>query len=435
MTLDPQKLRIEGTYEQRQPGYFMQRVKVPGGVLSAEQALKVAEIAERFARGSLHLTSRGSIEFHWVEGRALPEIGRMLASVGLTSRGACGGAVRGIVCSTPFLEGYPSVQVLARKLHHHFTQNPHFEGLPKKFKICVDAGYRESRHLIQDVGLVLAETKDGEECYDVWAAGGLGREPHPAFLLEGSVPEGRIIPLIEAVVTVYRRHTPPGKRLKHLVREKGQDGFRALLQEELAGKEDLYLPDGFGKQLTPPPPEQGVTRIEAGVFAGELAAARLVTLAEIAALHAGGFLVITCDQKVAFHLLSLADQGPAVAALAEAGFGGDAREERVTFRVCPGNHECKMGLAPTRDVARRVLEAMGPAGERKSWAIAGCHNSCSQPQLAEVGIVVSKLVKDENGERHPRFDLYRRSCADGLGIPARQELSLAELLAAAQELA
>ena len=142
MTLDPQKLRIEGTYEQRQPGYFMQRIKVPGGLLSAEQALKVADIAERFARGALHLTSRASIELHWVEGDALPEIARMLASVGLTSRGACGGAVRGIVCSTPFLEGFSAAQVLARKLHHHFTQNPHFEGLPKKFKICVDAGYR-----------------------------------------------------------------------------------------------------------------------------------------------------------------------------------------------------------------------------------------------------------------------------------------------------
>ena len=49
MTLDPQKLRIEGVYEQRQPGNFMVRVKVPGGALSAEQACQVATIAERFA--------------------------------------------------------------------------------------------------------------------------------------------------------------------------------------------------------------------------------------------------------------------------------------------------------------------------------------------------------------------------------------------------
>ena len=126
----------------------------------------------------------------------------MLAAAGLTTRGACGGAVRGIVCSTPSLPGFPATQVLARKLHHHFTQNPHFEGLPKKFKIAVEAGYRNSRHLIQDLGLVLAGTEGGQDIYDVWAAGGLGREPQPAYLLEEGVAEERVIPLIEAVVTV-----------------------------------------------------------------------------------------------------------------------------------------------------------------------------------------------------------------------------------------
>ncbi|HEY6873669.1 MAG TPA: nitrite/sulfite reductase [Geobacteraceae bacterium] len=433
MTLDPQKLRIEGAYEQKQQGYYMQRVKVPGGVLSAEQALKVAEIAERFARGALHLTSRASIELHWVEGDALPEIGRMLAAVGLTSRGACGGAVRGIVCSTPFLEGFPATQVLARKLHHHFTQNPHFEGLPKKFKIAVNAGSRDSRHLIQDLGLVLAGTREGEAHYDVWAAGGLGREPQPGFLLEEGVPEGRIIPLVEAAVTIYRRHTPQGKRLKHLVRERGEDGVRALIREELAGKSPLPLPDGFPKQLTPTAPAPVAAPLEAGVFAGELSASRLAKLAEIASRHAEGFLVLTCEQNVAFLLREDARQEAALA-LAEAGFHGTAREERVTFRVCPGSHECRMGLAPTRDVAASVLEAMGTEGECLSWAMSGCPNSCSQPQLAEAGIIATRLVKDGDGERQPRFDLYRRSSADTFGTPVREGLPLGDLLDAVREL-
>ncbi len=433
MTLDPQKLRIEGVYEQRQPGNYMVRVKVPGGVLSTEQAHKVVEIAERFAGGGLHLTTRSSIEFHWVQADALPEVGRMLAAVGLTTRGACGGAVRGIVCSTPFLEGFPATQVLARKLHHHFTGNPHFEGLPKKFKIGVDAGYRESRHLIQDVGLVLAGADGGQDRYDVWMAGGLGREPHPAFLFERRVAEERIIPLIEAVVTVYRRHTPQGRRLKHLVRERGEAGFRALLGEELAGKGPLFLADGFARNLTLPVPASGKTHLEARVFAGELTAAVLRRMAQVAGDHAGGFMVLTCDQNVAF-LVQDDTRDEAEQALAAAGFSGGTREERTNFRVCPGSHECRMGLALTRDVARSVIEAMGPKGAELSWAIAGCPNSCSQPQLAEAGIVVTKLVKTGEGERQPRFDLYRRSDADAFGIPARQGLSLAELIKAVREI-
>ena len=433
MTLDPQKLRIEGVYEQRQPGNFMVRVKVPGGALSAEQACQVATIAERFAGGGLHLTTRSSIEFHWVRGETLPEVARLLAAVGLTTRGACGGAVRGVVCSTQFLEGSPATQVLARKLHHHFTQNPHFEGLPKKFKIGVDAGYRNSRHLIQDVGLVLTENGDGEDRYDVWVAGGLGREPQPGFLLEESVSEGRLIPLIEAVVTVYRRNTPPGKRLKHLVRGRGAEGFRELLAAELTGKGELFLADGFAKQLTPAVTGPGHTHLEARVFAGELTAPALRRLAQIAADHADGFMLLTCEQNVAF-LCREETREKGAQALVEAGFSGLPREENVTFRICPGSHECRMGLIPTRDVARDVLDAIGPEGERLDWAIAGCPNSCSQPQLAGTGIVTAKLLKGEDGERHPRFDLYRRSGTDGFGIPTHQGLSLTELIEAAREI-
>ena len=106
-----------------------------------------------------------------------------------------GGAVRGIVCSTTFAEGFPVAQVLARKLHRHFAGNPHFEGLPKKFKVGVDAGYSGARHLIQDAGLVYVGTEEGSDLYDVWLAGGLGREPMPALLFEQRVAERRLLPL------------------------------------------------------------------------------------------------------------------------------------------------------------------------------------------------------------------------------------------------
>ena len=163
----------------------MVRVKVPGGVLSAEQAKKVADDADRFAAGGIHITVRASIEFHRVQGDALPEVVRLLAAVGLTTRGACGGAVRGSSAST-FHGDFPATQVLARKLHHHFTQNPHFEGLPKKFKIGVDAGYAGSRHLIQDLGLVRAGADGGQDRYDVWMAGGSAANRSPLSCSRGA---------------------------------------------------------------------------------------------------------------------------------------------------------------------------------------------------------------------------------------------------------
>ena len=421
-------LRIEGVYGQRQAGNFMLRVKVPGGVLSSEQALKVSEIAERFAGGAIHLTTRASIEFHWLKEENLAETGRMLAAVGLTTRGACGGAVRGIVCNTPFAPDFPTVQILARKLHHHFSQNPHFENLPKKFKIGVDASYVGSRHLIQDLGLVYAGNEGGQDCYDVWTAGGLGREPQPAFLMAGQVPEARLIPLIEGVIDIYRRHTPAGKRLKHLVREIGRDEFLRRLDAEVDRELTIPLGDGFDKCLTTVADKGVATRAEAMVFAGELTAEKMRGLSGIAASFAGGYMVLTCEQNVAFILDDKTDTGMAAAAMDDLGFIGTSRQERINFRICPGNHECKMGLAPTRDISRAVIDAIPPSGEALSWAMAGCPNSCSQPQLAQVGIIASRITKDPEGKNLPRFDIYRMREENVFAEPIRKGITLEELL-------
>ncbi|AJE04141.1 nitrite/sulfite reductase [Geobacter pickeringii] len=427
MTFDPQTIRIDGIYEQRQPGNFMLRVKVPAGTVSAEQAARIAEIADRFAGGAVHLTTRGSIELHWLKEEDLAEVWRMLAGVGLTTRGACGGAVRGVTCGPAAAPAFPLISSFAQLLHHHFTRNPHFEGLPKKFKIGVFADRTDGRHLIQDFGLVLADSADAAPCYDVWLAGGLGREPSAGFLFESAVPVERIIPLAEAVVRVYAAHTPKGKRLKHLLRETGRDELVRRVTE--ARGRDLPCGDTFGPLQFAAASPAGKSHLEAAVFAGELSTDELRDLAGIAREFAGGFMALTGGQNVIFRLADPARRDDAERALAAVGFGGTIREQQVAFRVCPGSHECRMGLAPTRDVALALVAAMGDEGLRRDWSISGCPNSCSQPQLAEVGIVTVKSIKGDDGERHPLFDLYRRGDADRLGTPALQGLTLDDLTA------
>lgn len=427
MTIDWQRLRIEGVYKQNEDGQLMLRVKVPAGVLAAEQARKVAEIAERFSNGTVHLTTRGSIEFHWLQLGDLPEALRMLAAVGLTSRGACGGAVRGVSCSTTFSEGFAVAQVLARKIHRHFAGNPHFEGLAKKFKVGVDAGYGRSRHLIQDVGIVFTGTEEFRDLYDVWLAGGLGREPQPAFLYAERVPEAQIIPLLEAVLRLYRRHAPKGKRLKFVVREMGETTFRRLLETERAqGPAELELADAVEKRLTALP-HGPCTAVEANVFAGELATGALRSFADISERFAEGFLALTADQNVAFLLADPRQEGDARGALAEIGFTGETPEEIVNFRICPGGHECRMGLSSTRDIARQAIAAMTDDAKSRTWAIAGCPNSCSQPQLSDFGIVTVKNTPGPDGARRPLFDLYRRQ-GEGFGEKIVEQLDLTELL-------
>ncbi len=425
MDIDYKKLRLDGVYQQNKAGDLMLRVKVPAGVLSCEQAEKVCGISEQFSNSLLHLTTRGSIEFHWLQYADIPRILTLLNAVGLTSRGACGGAVRGVSCSSSFSADFGIVQTLARKLHRHFAGNPHFEGLPKKFKIGVDADYANARHLIQDVGLVYRKTIDTVHHYDVWCAGGLGRKPQAAFRYEQAIAEPELIPLIEAIVRIYARNTPPPKRLKFLLNQIGEPALREKIeasrhhgrppepQSTLDGS--LTLPDG--------------DPIEIPVFAGEIKTVDLRRIAALSRRYSNSFLALTADQNLLVLLPAEVERQSLLEQLQAAGILNDQPENRVRFRICPGNHECRMGLAATRDVARQICQAIDGKEFAGTLAISGCANSCAQPQLATLGIITSKAVKQDDGSRTPRFNLLRRDTAE-FGKTLRENLDLDELIEA-----
>ncbi|NVN92228.1 MAG: nitrite/sulfite reductase [Desulfuromonadales bacterium] len=433
MTTELRDYRLDGIYRQKQDGFLMQRIKLAAGTISSQQTRMAADIADRFGQGSVHLTSRGNMEIHWLREADLPEIKRRLATVGLTARGACGGAVRGVTCSEQDRADFPLIEALARRIQHHFTGNPRFERLPKKFKIGIEARSGGRRHLIQDAGLVLVRTQDGRGWYDLWVGGGLGREPQPGFLLAGEIVEERIIPLLEAVLRVYLAGAPAGKRLKHLLREIGEEEFRQRLDADPSAHEELPPHRGLAENLVSTTDEG--RRLEFHCFAGQLSADSLRQLATFADSWADGVLQVTVNQNIAFQLVRQCKFDQAQAALGTTISPAPTQEDKITLRVCPGSHECRAGLSATRDIAGILAKSMGPLARRLCWALSGCHNSCTQPQLADVGIVTSRLIADDDGQRTPRFDLYRPMDGDGdLNQKTEAALTLEELLATIKKL-
>jgi len=430
MTTAPTDYRLDGIYRQRQDGCFMQRVKLPAGVISAQQARSVAAVSTRFGQGTVHLTTRGSMEIHWLKEEDLPQVKRELTKAGLTARGACGGAVRGITCGSQGAQGFPALESLARRLQRHFAGNPRYERLPKKFKVGIEADVVGGRHLIQDVGLVLAGDEGHARYYDIWIAGGLGREPRPGFLFSERVPEERIIPIIEAIVRVYATHAPPPKRLKFLAAEFGEARLRELIEAESVFGEQIPPVGGLPEHLVPA--AEGRQRVELPVFAGQLTADQLERIADAADSCADGVLAVTANQDIALLLSHGIDAAATLQALRQQ--LGFENVVAPTLRVCPGNHECLMGLAPTRDVAKSLVDAVPAGGTGRVWAVSGCPNSCSQPQLADVGVVAARLSADAEGRKAPRFDIYRRNGA-GLGQKAHEGLTGEELIAAVQRIA
>src|SRR5499426_3791065 len=92
-----QKLRLHfGTYAQRQEGVQMQRIKIPGGLLTADQLTRLADVSDRYGSGFMHFTTREDAQIYYVQLDQVPELLRFLAAAGIATREACGNTVRNI---------------------------------------------------------------------------------------------------------------------------------------------------------------------------------------------------------------------------------------------------------------------------------------------------------------------------------------------------
>ena len=93
---------LHGVYGQRQPEAQMVRVKVPVGLLTAAQLEALGQAARDYAAGQRgHVTTRQDIQLHFVKLEDAPTVMRLLGAAGLTTREACGNAVRNVTGS-PF---------------------------------------------------------------------------------------------------------------------------------------------------------------------------------------------------------------------------------------------------------------------------------------------------------------------------------------------
>src|SRR5439155_1631028 len=127
---------VRGTYGQRQTGdASMVRVKIPQGVLTADQLDALADVGERYSRGFGHITTRQNMQFHFVKLHDVELAMRRLADAGLTTREACGSAVRNItacpyagVAADERFDVTPYAEALTRYLLRH----PLSSTLPRK---------------------------------------------------------------------------------------------------------------------------------------------------------------------------------------------------------------------------------------------------------------------------------------------------------------
>lgn len=427
---------IHGIYSQRQAGdAMMVRVKVPQGVLTPAQLRTLGEVAERFSAGRGHLTTRQNVEFHFVRLAHVDEALRALAAVGLTTREACGSAVRNVTtcpyagasAMEPF-DTTPYAEAVTRRL----LRGPLSSSLPRKFKIAFGGccGYDCAGTSFNDVGF-LARIRGGIPGFRVTLGGGLSTVRRAGILAHEFAPAGEVIEICEAVVRLFnrtgdrqRRHRA---RLKFVVDKLGPDEvLHQYFEERRAGGVRGFTLPGAAIARAAPSPRQRAPRPGFGEFArtnvrpqrdpqfaavtvrlplGDATAAQFRQLARIAEeFSAEREARTTLEQNVLLRFVPRIHLPSLHAALADAGL---ARPGALTISdvvSCPGAYSCRVSITQPRSMADALSEALADRAERLPIKISGCPNGCGQHYVAGIGLQGS--VRRVKGRAVPQYHLY-----------------------------
>ncbi len=453
----------QGIYGQRQGGHNqMLRVKIPYGRIEPDQLEMLAHISETYSRGWGHLTTRQNAQFHFVQLEDTPEVLRLLAAVGLTSREACGDTVRNV--SGCHLAGACPYEVLdispwAEATKDLFLRNPIAQRMPRKFKInfsgcATDCG----QAMFNDVGIVAVNRplEDGtvEPGFRVFMAGGLGANPHPAIALEEFTSREDLLPTIEAILRVQDHHGNRDNklraRLKWLVDTMGADELRERIFKErhllpasatwpggvpTVVQEQGDAPAGMGTDVsadggligsgaTPVqfkglnPLQQwdtaNVVRGRANGTVSAYAYCRLgdITTAQFRALAQiqrdfGVEVRITNRQNFALRGLTEEQLPDLHARLAEHGMAEAGAELARDVVSCPGADTCNLAVTQSRGLAADIGDALEKAGLAEVGGvrinISGCTNSCGQHHIADIGFL--GLERRAHGRAAPGYQM------------------------------
>jgi sulfite reductase (NADPH) hemoprotein beta-component len=486
---DTQLIKFHGSYQQDdrdqrderrlqklEPAYqFMIRTRLPGGVVTPQQWLKLDAIATGYGNGTLRLTTRQAFQFHGVIKRELKSTLQAINASLIDTVAACGDVNRNVmVAANPLLSSaHTAVFEQAKTLSEHLLPKTraYYEiwldeekvagsgeevepvygatYLPRKFKIAFAVPPTNDVDVFaNDLGFI-AIIEDGVlRGFNVSAGGGLGAthgEPNTYPRLGdvlGFVTPEQVIAIADAVITTQRdfgnRADRKRARLKYTIDERGPAWFKAEVERRagfaLAPAHAFHF-DHNGDRFGWSEGEDGrwhlTLRIEAGRIADHAGAPLRKGLREIARMHRGEFRLTPNQNLVIADVASTARAQ--IDALVDAhGLDGyrTATPLRLNALACVAMPTCALAMAEAERYLPALLGKLEALLERHDLSdapihlrVSGCPNGCSRPYLGEIALI---------GKAPGRYNLMLGADARGqrLNVLYRENIDEPEILAA-----
>jgi sulfite reductase beta subunit-like hemoprotein len=453
-----------GLYYQLDHTSHMQRIKIPGGLLTADQLEALAEIADLYGRGIAHVTTRQDIQIHWVPLDGIMDMYERLLAVDITTRGACADSVRNVT-GCPYAGMHPDeafdVAPYCMAIHDYFLFNPLNLTLPRKFKIAVEGCPDDCAQVpVNDIGLY-AKERDGARGFAVWAGGGLGAQPFLAKPVADFIPADDVLIWCEAIVRIQHRYgerkNRSRARMKYVVKRMGLDRFRTMVEDEVrrvdaergaelradvreqvaeypaapapAARPTPIRPqpgfDAWRRTNVRPQRQAGYSAVVVQLPLGDLTSDQMRDAARLVRSHGNGTLRTTNDQNLVLPWIAEAALPAVHGALVATSLGNAGAGTISDVVSCPGMDYCSLAITRSMGVAERVRDhllsdatvgdgfaaRLGPFGIK----VSGCPNSCGQHHVGDIGLT-GHSVSDADGVERPYYSiLVGGSVGEGRG--------------------
>ena len=456
--IDPLEFRLfrlqHGIYGQRQPDVHMVRVKIPYGGLTADQVDMLAEIADRYApRRVGHLTTRQDLQMHFIPLEDTATVMRLLASVGVTTREACGNTVRNVTAD--HLSGVGpdeafDVTPYAQAVSAHCLRLDVCQQLPRKFKPSFSASDHDLGLVVMhDIGFV-ARTREVngqiERGFKVVVGGGLGAAPYLAQTLDEFLPADEAVRITEAVLSVFNANGPRKNRnkarIKFYIKSVGIEQFRLQVNEALAelppasdprfrqvsefkgleeeapsaaprlvqntGLSDPAFAEWKRTNLVPHS-QEGFSAAYVTVPLGDLSVEQFHALADITREFSNGTLRITAQQALILRWVRDQDLADLYLRLADLSLQEPSAHQLADVMSCPGSDTCALGITSSKGLASVLRDSVIARGTEDALVegmrikISGCPNSCGHHHMADIGFHGAAMHAD--GRLVPSFNV------------------------------
>ncbi len=436
--------------------YFMIRVRVPAGVATAAQWLRMDQLADQYGNGTIKLTTRQAFQLHGVAKRHLKATIQGFNEVLLDSIAGCGDVNRNVMCSpnpeesavhaavwtlsqeisrvfTPKTTAYAEIWLDGKRVDDEPDEEPIYGKtyLPRKFKIALSVPPQNDTDIFSnDIGLIAIQENGVLQGFNVAAGGGLGMTfgmletfPRLADML-GFVPTEQVVAVCEAIITTQRdfgnRENRKLSRLKYTVEKMGLEAFKS----EVEHRAGIQFAPAETYQFTHSGDEYGWKRLENGDFHLSLfiEGGRIAdfpdyplkkALGAVAQVHHGDFR-LTGNQNLIIGNISAADR-PAIQAILEKYGILQYTYAQTALRqnsiACVALPTCSQAFAEAErylphliDQLDVLIRANGLEKNAITIRMTGCPNGCGRPYMSEIGLV---------GKSPGYYNLYLGGAHDG----------------------